>query len=37
MAGTAAEAFTGIGKITFEGPSSKNMLAFRHYDADALV
>ena len=35
--GQAAEAFVGIGKIGFEGPASKNMLAFRHYDADALV
>jgi xylose isomerase len=33
----AGEAFAGIGKIGFEGPTSKNMLAFRHYDADALV
>ena len=32
-----AEAFTGIEKIRYEGPSSTNMLAFRHYDADALV
>ena len=32
-----AEAFPGIGKIKFEGPTTKNMLAFRHYDADALV
>ena len=32
-----AEAFAGIGKIRYEGPQSKNMLAFRHYDADALV
>ena len=31
------EAFAGIGKIRFEGPGTKNMLAFRHYDADALV
>ena len=35
MAG--AEAFAGIGKIRYEGPASKNMLAFRHYDPDALV
>ena len=32
-----AEFFPGIGKIRYEGPQSKNMLAFRHYDADALV
>jgi xylose isomerase len=31
------EAFPDIGRITFEGPDSRNMLAFRHYDADALV
>ena len=32
-----AEAFAGIGTIRYEGPQTKNMLAFRHYDADALV
>ena len=32
-----AEAFQGIGKIRYEGPGTKNMLAFRHYDADAIV
>jgi xylose isomerase len=32
-----AEAFAGIGKIRYEGPQAKSMLAFRHYDADALV
>jgi xylose isomerase len=31
------EAFSGIGRIGYEGPATKNMLAFRHYDADALV
>ena len=36
MAG-AHEAFAGIGKIKYEGPAAKSMLAFRHYDADALV
>jgi xylose isomerase len=36
MAG-AGEAFAGIGRIRFEGPTTRNMLAFRHYDADALV
>ena len=35
--GQAAEAFVGIGKIGFEGPATKSMLAFRHYDAQALV
>ena len=33
----SGEAFAGIGKIGYEGPATKNMLAFRHYDADALV
>jgi xylose isomerase len=33
----AGEAFAGIGKIGYEGPATKNMLAFRHYDAEALV
>ena len=32
-----AEAFAGIAKIGYEGPQSKNMLAFRHYDPDAVV
>ena len=32
-----AEAFTGIEKIRYEGPDSTNLLAFRHYDADAIV
>jgi xylose isomerase len=36
MAG-AHEAFAGIGRIKYEGPQAKSMLAFRHYDADALV
>ena len=31
------EAFPGIPKIRYEGPATKNMLAFRHYNADALV
>jgi len=35
MAG--GEAFTGIPQITYEGPTTRNMLAFRHYDAAALV
>ena len=35
--GQAAEAFVGIGKIGFEGPATKSMLAFRHYDAQAIV
>jgi len=32
-----AEAFPGIGKIKFEGPGTKNPLAFRHYDPAELV
>jgi xylose isomerase len=33
----ASEAFPEVSSIRFEGPSSKNMLAFRHYDADQVV
>lgn len=32
-----AEAFPGIGRIPYEGPQSKNPLAFKHYDRDAVV
>lgn len=32
-----AEAFPGIKKIQYEGPRSKNPLAFKHYNADELV
>ncbi|MCC6352552.1 MAG: xylose isomerase, partial [Verrucomicrobiae bacterium] len=32
-----AEAFPGIKKIPYEGPKSKNPLAFKHYNADELV
>ena len=32
-----AEAFAGIGRIAYEGPATQNMLAFRHYDADAVI
>ena len=31
------QAFPDIAPIRYEGPTTKNMLAFRHYDADALV
>ncbi len=31
------EAFSGIAKIQFEGPKSKNPLAFKHYDPAAMV
>ena len=34
---TGSEAFPGIGNIRYEGPASKNTLAFRHYDAAAIV
>ena len=30
-------AFPDVGKIAFEGPASKNPLAFRHYNANELV
>lgn len=33
----ASEAFPGISRIRYEGPQAKSMLAFRHYDPDALV
>ena len=32
-----SEFFKGIEKIAYEGPDSKNPLAFKHYDAEALV
>ncbi len=32
-----AEYFPGIGKIKYEGPDSKNFLAFKYYDADKVV
>ena len=31
------EYFSGIGQIAFEGPQSKNPLAFRYYDAARMV
>jgi len=31
------QAFPDIGRIAYEGPATKTMLAFRHYDADALI
>lgn len=33
----ATEAFAGIDKIKYEGPSSKNPLAFKHYKSDEVV
>ena len=32
-----AEAFAGVGQIPFEGPDSRNPLAFKHYNADEPV
>lgn len=32
-----SEAFKGIGRIQYEGPKSKNPLAFKHYNADEVV
>ncbi|MYI62757.1 MAG: xylose isomerase, partial [Gemmatimonadetes bacterium] len=32
-----SEFFKGIEKIAYEGPDSKNPLAFKHYDAEATV
>ena len=29
--------FPGISRIQYEGPASKNPLAFKHYNADELV
>ena len=31
------EFFPGIGRIPFEGPASKNPLAFRHYDENRMI
>ena len=33
----SSQAFPGIDAIRYEGPATKNMLAFRHYDASELV
>lgn len=35
--GDMGEYFSGIGKIRYEGPSSKNLLAFKHYNPDESV
>ena len=32
-----ADAFVGIPKIEFEGPDSKNPLAFKHYNPEEVV
>jgi xylose isomerase len=34
---SSVSAFPGISKIAFEGPKSKNPLAFKHYNPDELV
>ncbi len=34
---TMPAAFPDIAKIQYEGPQSKNPLAFKHYDADAVI
>ena len=31
------EAFSGIGTIAYEGPKSKNALAFKHYNPEEVV
>ena len=33
----AKEYFPGIGKISYEGPESRNPMAYRYYDADRVV
>src|SRR5438128_8527492 len=37
MKKTSKEFFPGIPKIQYEGPSSKNPLAFKHYNPNELV
>jgi len=37
MKTSSKEFFPGISKIPFEGPKSKNPLAFKHYNPDELV
>ena len=37
VARNSSQAFPGIDAIRYEGPATKNMLAFRHYDASELV
>jgi xylose isomerase len=37
MKKTTKEFFPGVSKIQFEGPKSKNPLAFKHYNPDELV
>ena len=35
--GYSGEFFPGIGKISYEGPQSRNVMAFKHYNADEVV
>ena len=37
MKKTTKEFFPGIPKIQYEGPTSKNALAFKHYNPEELV
>src|ERR1051326_7604503 len=37
MKKTTKEFFPGISKIRYEGPTSKNPLAFKHYNPDEIV
>ena len=32
-----SEIFKGIPKVSYEGPESKNPLAFKYYDADRVI
>ena len=34
---SAGEFYPGIGNIKYEGPDSKNPLAFKHYNADEVI
>lgn len=34
---SATQHFPGIGKIKYEGASSTNPLAFKHYNADEMI
>ena len=37
MKKSTKEFFPGISKIQYEGPNSKNPLAFKHYNPDELI
>jgi xylose isomerase len=34
---SAGDFYPGIGNIKYEGPDSKNPLAFKHYNADEVI